>query len=58
MTLPGAHQVVKYRTLLEVERSEALGSGHVEAILVAHRFDAETRRLANKYQIRLVELKA
>ena len=56
--LPGAHQAVKYRALLEVERFEALGSGRVEAILVAHGFDAETRALAMKYGIRLVELKA
>lgn len=55
---PGAHQAVKYRTLLEVQRSEALGSGHVEAILVAHEFDVETRKLAEKYQIKLVKLKA
>ncbi len=54
--LPGAHQAVKYRALLEVERSEALGSGHVEAILVAHVFDAETRELAKKYGIKLVQL--
>ena len=56
--LPGAHQAVKYRTLLEVERSEALGSGRVEAILVAHVFDAETRELAKKYGIKLVQLRA
>ena len=37
--LPGAHQAMKYRALLEVERSEALGSDRVKAILVAHRFD-------------------
>lgn len=56
--LPGAHQAAKYRTLLEIERSERLGSGHVQAILVAHRFDTETRELAKKYGIRLVRLKA
>ena len=56
--LPGAHQAVKYRALLEVQRSEALGSGRVEAILVAHHFDAQTRELANRYGVRLVELKA
>ena len=55
---PGAHQAVKYRALLEVQRSEALGSGHVQAILVAHEFDGETRKLAEKYQIRLVKLRA
>ena len=58
VALPGCHQAVKYRTLLEVERSERLGSGHVEAILVAHAFDTETRALAKQYQVRLVELKA
>ena len=56
--LPGAHQAVKYRALLEVERSEALGSGRVEAILVAHGFDAETQELAKKYGIKLVTLRA
>ena len=56
--LPGAHQAVKYRTLLEVERSEVLGSGRVEAILVAHEFDVETRKLAEKYRIKLVKLRA
>ena len=56
--LPGCHQAVKYRALLEVERLEPLGSGHVEAILVAHAFDRETRELAQKYKVRLVELKA
>ena len=56
--LPGAHQAVKYRALLEVERSEKLGSGHVEAILVAHVFNAETRELAKKYGIKLVQLTA
>ena len=56
--LPGAHQAVKYRSLLEVERSEALGSGRVRAILVAHAFDSDTRDLAKKYGIKLVQLKA
>lgn len=56
--LPGAHQAVKYRALLEVERSEALGSGRVEAILVAHVLDAETQELAKKYGIKLVQLRA
>ena len=56
--LPGAHQAVMYRSLLEVERSEALGSGRVQAILVAHGFDTETRKLARKYGIKLVQLKA
>ena len=56
--LPGCHQAVKYRALMEVERSEPLGSGRVEAILVAHEFDMKTRELAKQYQVRLVELKA
>ena len=56
--LPGVYQAIKYRALLEVERLEALGSGRVKAILVAHRFDAETRKLARKYQIKLVKLRA
>lgn len=55
--LPGAHQALKYQTLLRVERLEKLGSKHVKAILVAHRFDDETRFLATKYGIELVQLK-
>ena len=55
--LPGAHQAVKYRALLEVERMEALGSGNVEAILVAHGFDDRTRKVAKSYGIKLFELK-
>lgn len=56
--LPGAHQAVKYRALLEVERRDKLGSGKVQAILVAHRFDRETRDLARRYRIELVKLRA
>lgn len=56
--LPGAHQAVKYRALLEVERSEPLGSGRVQAILVAHGFDAETRAVGEKYGVKLVQLRA
>ena len=58
LPLPGAHQAVKYRALLEVERGVELGSGCVEAVLVAHAFNAEARQLADRYGIRLVELKA
>ena len=56
--LPGAHQAVKYRALLEVERGDELGAGNVQAILVAHRFDKETRDLARRYGIELVKLRA
>lgn len=56
--LPGAHQAVKYRALLEVERGNELGAGNVRAILVAHRFDKETRDLARRYGIELVKLRA
>jgi len=56
--LPGAHQAVKYRALLEVERGDELGAGNVRAILVAHRFDQETRDLARRYGIELVKLRA
>ena len=55
---PGAHQAVKYRALLEVERGDKLGAGKVQAVLVAHRFDEETRDLARRYNIRLVPLQA
>ena len=56
--LPGAHQAVKYRALLEVERGDELGAGNVQAILVAHRFDDETEDLARRYNIRLMQLQA
>lgn len=56
-TLPGAHQCVKYRALLEAELGHKLGSGAVEAILVAHRFDEATEAFAKRYGIRLVQLK-
>ena len=56
--LPGAHQAVKYRALLEVERGDELGAGQVQAILVAHWFDPETKDLAQRYRIKLVELQA
>ena len=56
--LPGAHQAVKYRALLEVEREDELGAGQVQAILVAHRFDEKTEELAQRYNIKLVRLQA
>lgn len=56
--LPGAHQAVKYRALLEVERGEALNAGNVEAVLVAHGFDQESVALAQQYGIRLVAMRA
>ncbi len=56
MPFPGAHQCVKYRSLLEAARGIPIGSGKVQAILVAHQFDAETRRFASKYDIKLVQL--
>ena len=55
---PGAHQAVKYRALLEVERGDKLGADKVQAVLVAHRFDEETRDLARRYNISLVTLQA
>ena len=54
---PGAHQCIKYRALLEAEQGCALNSGNVRAILVAHHFDSQTRRFAEKYRIQLVELR-
>lgn len=56
--LPGAHQAVKYRALLEVERRDNAATGRVQAILVAHLFDGETRDLAQQYNIKLVQLQA
>ena len=55
--LPGAHQALKYRTLLQAERLEELASMRVKAILVAHRFNDKTRLLAKKYAIELIEMK-
>jgi len=55
--LPGAHQCIKYRALLEAQTGLPLGSGKVQAILVAYGFDEATRRFAHEYDIRLVEMK-
>jgi hypothetical protein len=56
VTLPGAHQCVKYRALQEAECDEAINSGKVDAVLVAYGFDAVTREFAQRYGIRLVAL--
>ena len=56
--LPGAHQAVKYRSLLEVERGDELCAGTVQAIVVAHHFDEKTRQFSRKYNIKLVRLRA
>lgn len=53
----GAHQCIKYRALLEAALGQPLGSGRVQAILVAHRFDAQTLAFAKKYAIRTVQLR-
>lgn len=55
-TLPGAHQCIKYRALLEAAIGHSINSGHVEAILVAHKFDDATRTFATHYNIRLVQM--
>ncbi|NMG31964.1 hypothetical protein [Aromatoleum evansii] len=55
-TLPGAHQCIKYRALLEAASGHPINSGHVEAILVAHKFDGATRTFATNYNIRLVQM--
>jgi hypothetical protein len=54
--LPGAHQCVKYRALLEARRSYTLNSGNVRAVLVAYHFDELTREFAKRYDINLVPL--
>lgn len=54
----GAHQCIKYRSLLEAGLGHPLGSGKVAAVLVAHVFDAPTLAFAEKYGIRTVVLKA
>ena len=54
--LPGAHQCIKYRALLEAALGHAIGSGKVEAILVAHEFDDVTKAFAAQYNISLARL--
>jgi hypothetical protein len=56
VTLPGAHQCIKYRALREAELGYPIDSGLVDATLVAHSFDTETIRLARDYAIKLVVL--
>lgn len=58
VTLPGCHQAIMYRTLRTVELQKALTDACVSAILVAHGFDAETRELGERYNVRLIDLKA
>lgn len=53
----GAHQCIKYRALLEAALGQPLGGGRVQAILVAHCFDAHTLAFAKKYAIRTVQLR-
>ncbi len=53
----GAHQCIKYRALLEAARGWPLGSGKVQAILVAHVFNEATLKFAKKYGIKTVTLK-
>lgn len=56
VTLPGAHQCIKYRALREAELRYPINSGKVDAILVAYAFDDLTREFADKYGIKLVEM--
>lgn len=56
VTLPGAHQCIKYRALREAELGYPIDSGLVDATLVAHSFDTETIRLAQDYAIKVVLL--
>lgn len=53
-TEPGAYQAIKYRALMEAEAGLPLGSGAVEAILVAHTCDDRTRSIAERYGVRVV----
>jgi hypothetical protein len=53
----GAHQCIKYRALLEAARGHTLGSGRVQAILVAHVFDERTLTFCKKYGIKTVVLR-
>ena len=56
VTLPGAHQCIKYRALREAELGLAIGVAEVEAVLVANSFDQPTIDFASQYGIRLVQL--
>lgn len=53
-TEPGAYQAIKYRALMEAECGVPLGSGKVEAILVAHTCDERTHSIAKRYGVRVV----
>lgn len=53
-TEPGAYQAIKYRALMEAECGVPLGSGKVEAVLVAHACDERTRSIAERYGVRVV----
>lgn len=55
--LPGAYQCIKYKALLEAEKGYEQGSKKVRSILVAYDFDAETKRFAKRYGIKLAALK-
>lgn len=54
--LPGAYQSVKYRALLQAEKSLPLTSDHVLAYLVAYTIDETTEVFANQYRIHTVQL--
>lgn len=56
--LPGAHQAIKYRSLLEAQLGILPKERKVHALLVAHIIDDETKEFCRKYNIRSVVLRA
>jgi hypothetical protein len=47
-----------YRTLRTVELKKPLIDDRVSAIQVAHGFNAETREVAERHNVRLIDVKA
>jgi hypothetical protein len=54
--LPGCHQAIMYRVLRTVELQKELTDKCVSAVLVANDFDAETREVAKRYNVQLVQV--
>jgi hypothetical protein len=56
--LAGLLRAIMYRTLRTVELKRPLIDDRVSTILVAHGFNVETREVAERYNIRLIDVKA
>jgi hypothetical protein len=55
--MPGAHQAIKYRSLLCAEKMLELGTERVRAVLVAWSIPDEVRNFCNKYGIEVKEIR-